>query len=77
MVDGSHHNPVDGSSLRLEPENGGHGPLEKEIPNLETIISRFHVVNFGGFIHPRWWWLAYRFLPCTKTTFRYLKWRVS
>ena len=29
------------------PENGG--PLEKEIPNLETIISRFHV-NFWGCI---------------------------
>ena len=25
----------------MEPENGG--PLEKEIPKLETIISRFHV----------------------------------
>ena len=29
----------------MEPENGG--PLEKEIPALETIISRFHV-NFWG-----------------------------
>ena len=29
----------------METENGG--PLEKEIPDLETIISRFHV-NFLG-----------------------------
>ena len=28
----------------MEPENG---PLEKEIPDLETIISRFHA-NFWG-----------------------------
>ena len=28
------------------PENGG--PLEKEIPNLETIISRFQPLIFGG-----------------------------
>ena len=30
----------------MEPENGG--PLEKEIPNLETIISRFQPLIFGG-----------------------------
>ena len=29
----------------MEPENG---PLEKEIPNLETIISRFQPLIFGG-----------------------------
>ena len=28
------------------PENGG--PLEKEIPDLETIISRFQPLIFGG-----------------------------
>ena len=29
----------------MEPENG---PLEKEIPDLETIISRFQPLIFGG-----------------------------
>ncbi len=33
----------------MEPGNGG--PLEKEIPDLETIISRFHV-NFFGCTYP-------------------------
>ena len=31
--------------FNMEPENQ---PLEKEIPNLETIIFRFHVKHFGG-----------------------------
>ena len=30
----------------MEPENGG--PLESEIPSLETIISRFQPLIFGG-----------------------------
>jgi len=29
----------------MEPENG---PLEKEIPNLETILFRFQPLVFGG-----------------------------
>ena len=47
----------------MEPENG---PLEKEIPDLETIISRFHV-NFLGStlpetnIAPKNGWLEYYF----------------
>ncbi len=33
--------------LKMEPENGGVFPLEKEIPNLETTIFRFYV-KFRG-----------------------------